>query len=419
MKKIILISFFIRLAMPIEAQEMQGLVNSNYAGLSGVIMNPSSMADSKLYLDINLITANVFYQTDKTDNAFANFRLNGPEFMINAGKSAFALIDAARTAISYRETDMSSTVGNGEKYKEMHVAGLAWGEIGLSYAYQFYRAEKSIWSGGLTLKYLSGAGGAYFTNDNTGYTFNSSIPSNLSNSGLSGSGGMGSGHGMGMDIGFTYEKKTRQVSLNTYNKLSQQKFQDYDYKFGISLIDVGFIKFSKNVNGSSFNQSITSSSQTVIDSSKNDLITDTSKNSSGSSLSKNSFSMYLPAAVCIQFDYHYYKNWYFNGTFVKGLNLSDEFVRRPTMLAITPRFEKRRFEASLPLSVSDMKYFRVGLALRFWSFTIGTDNLLGSVGVGSNAGFDLYTSIKITFDKGRFRRKHDGAMANPNKKLFG
>ncbi len=195
MKKIILLSFIIRLAMPVGAQEMQGLVNSNFAGLSGVIMNPSSMADSKLYLDINLITANVFYQTDKTNNAFANLRLNGPEFMINAGKSAFALVDAARTAISYRATDVNSTVGNGESYQAMHVAGLAWGEIGLAYAYQFYRAEKSIWSGGLTLKYLSGAGGAYFTNDNTGYTFNSSIPSSISNSGLSGSGGMGAGHG--------------------------------------------------------------------------------------------------------------------------------------------------------------------------------------------------------------------------------
>jgi len=418
MKKIMLISFFIRLTMPIEAQEMQGLVNSNYAGLSGVIMNPSSMADSKLYLDINLVTANVFYQTDKTDNAFANFRLNGPEVMINAGKSAFALVDAVRTSISYRTTEMNSTVGNNENYQSMHVAGLAWGEIGLSYAYQFYRAEKSIWSGGLTLKYLSGAGGAYFTNDNTGYTFNSSIPSDLSNSGLSGSGGMGAGHGMGMDIGITYEKKTRQVSLNTYTKLSQQKFQDYDYKFGISLIDVGYIRFSKNVNGSSFNQSVTGSSQMVIDSNKYDVIADTGKGSSSSSLSKNSFSMYLPAAICLQFDYHYYKNWYFNGTFVQCLNLSDEFVRRPTMLAFTPRFEKRWFEASLPLSVSDMKYFRLGLAVRFWSFTIGSDNLLGSAGVGSNAGFDLYTSIKITFDKGRYRRKHDGEMANPNRKFF-
>jgi hypothetical protein len=129
--------------------------------------------------------------------------------------------------------------------------------------------------------------------------------------------------------------------------------------------------------------------------------------------------MYLPAAVCLQFDYHYYKNWFFNGTFVQGLNLSDEFVRRPTMLAFTPRFEKRRFEVSMPLSVSDMKYFRMGLAVRFWSFTIGTDNLLGSAGVGSNAGFDIYTSIKITFDKGRFRRRHDGVMASPDKRIFG
>jgi len=66
-----------------------------------------------------------------------------------------------------------------------------------------------------------------------------------------------------------------------------------------------------------------------------------------------------------------------------------------------------------------MKYFRIGLAVRLWNFSIGTDNLLGSAGAGSNAGFDLYTSIKINFAKGRCGRKHGGNMIDPFKKLFG
>lgn len=410
-KIVIIISFMLRWSLPAEAQEMQGMINSNYAGVNGIAWNPSAMADSKLYLDINVLATNVFYQADLGNNAYANFRLNGPSVMLNKGPHAFAIFDAARTAVSYRKIDITNT--SGRDYNAYKVAGLAWGEFGVSYAYQFKRFERNVWSGGITLKALGGAGGAYFANTGSSIDFSGAMANSLSNIG----GGMGAGKGFGMDIGVTYEKKVRPVNLLTFQKLCQQKFQDYVYKVGISLIDIGNIRFTKNMSGTHFNQNITGSLHGIIDSSTYDMVTDTNLQNYASSLSKDKFSMNLPTAVCIQFDYHYYKNWYFNGTFVQGLNITNNFVRRPTMIAFTPRFEKRWLEVNMPLSVSDMKYWRLGLSLRLWNFTIGSDNLLGSMGVGSKAGFDIYTSIKINFAKGRCGRKHSVSFFDPFKAL--
>jgi hypothetical protein len=419
MKRIIVICFFIRGILPLEAQEMLGFVNSNYAGVSALQINPASMVDSKLYLDINILSTGVFYQADMNKNAFANFRLNGPSFMINRGRHAFSINNAVRTAVSYRKTSSNSAYGNESNGEVVNVAGLAWGEIGLSYAYMFKRFERNVWSGGITLKPLAGGGGAFFAGFSNGFNLSTSITDNLNNSGLnSGGGGYGAGKGFGVDLGVVYQKKKRPVSLLTFKKLCQQKFQDYDYKVGISLIDVGSIRFTKKVNTGHFNQNLTNSLNGIIDSSDIQLVTDSNSYNASSSLQKENYSVKLPAALCIQFDYHYNKNWYFNGTFVQGITLSGSYVRRPTMLAVTPRFEKRWFEASLPVSVSDMKYFRLGLALRLWNFTIGSDNLLGSMGVGANAGFDIYTSVKINFAKGRCGKRKGGSMLDPFKQLM-
>ena len=142
----------------------------------------------------------------------------------------------------------------------------------------------------------------------------------LNNSGLnSGGGGYGAGKGFGVDLGVVYQKKKKPVNLLTFKKLCQQKFLDYDYKIGISLIDVGSIRFTKKVNTGQFNQNMTNSLDGFVDSSDIQLITDSDSYNASSSLQKENYSVKLPTALCIQFDYHYNKNWYFNGTFVQGI----------------------------------------------------------------------------------------------------
>ncbi|MFH0866403.1 MAG: hypothetical protein V1904_09410, partial [Bacteroidota bacterium] len=188
MKNIIItICCLVLTAFSLEAQEMLGIINSNYSGVNGLCMNPAYMADSKLYLDINILAPGASYQTNSTNNAFGNFRLNGPSVMLNRGEHAFAFVDAARTAISYRK--ISANAGN---YTEYQVAGLAWGEVGLSYAKILRRADKTVKAGGLTIKGLFGAGGAFFASNDIGYTGSSNdVSGSMQSIGFSGGGGMG------------------------------------------------------------------------------------------------------------------------------------------------------------------------------------------------------------------------------------
>lgn len=417
MKTFALLCFIMVASMPLEAQEMQGVVNSNYAGLNGMTLNPGFIADSKLYLDINILSTDAFFQTDMNKNAYGSFRLSGPSVMLNKGRHAFAFSEAVRSAVSFRKINQKNNSANNNEFEKINVAGLAWGEVDFTYAYLFRRIEKSVWAGGLTLKMLGGGGGAFYVSNANNYSFSSSMADNLNNIGISGGGGMGAGIGFGVDLGVTYSKKSKPVTLLTFKKLCQQKFTDYDYRLGVSVVDLGFIRFSDKVNTSQFNQSISNSVPYFIDTSQYTYATDTNLYNYASSMSQEHYSMGLPTAACLQFDWHYYKNWYLNGTFVQGLNFSNSTVRRPTMLAVTPRYEKRWFEVNLPVSVSDMKYFRLGLSLRLWNFIIGSDNLLGSLGAGMNRSFDLYVSLRMNFAKGKCGRKKGSSMLDPFRQL--
>lgn len=419
MKKVCKILFIFSITLlsfiSLKAQEMLGIINGNYAGVSSYAINPSQMADSKLYMDINVLTAGVSYQTDMRNNAFGNFRLNGPSVMINRGEHAFAFINAARTALSYKKT----SAANG-RYNEFQVAGVAWGEIGLSYAKIFKRVEKSWWAAGVTLKYLMGAGGAFYTNTTIPNTGGNS-PSSYGNSGITSfsSGGMGFGKGFGGDIGITYQRKEKKENLLPFKKLCQQKYQPYKYKVGVSIVDFGFLKFSNKTNNTKFNENMGKVDSVLV--SVNDtsyyITSDSINNSNNSSLYEKKYSVYLPAGFCVQIDYRISEHWFLNGTFVKGMNLSPEFVRRPTLIAFAPRYEKRWFEANLPIGISDMKYFKMGASVRFWNFIIGTDNLLGSIGAGANKSFDVYLSLKMNFQKGKCGRKKGGIL-EPFRQLF-
>src|ERR1017187_5403870 len=46
------------------AQDMFGIANSNYAGLNGIKLNPSSIVDSRLGIDINLLTVGVTFDNN-------------------------------------------------------------------------------------------------------------------------------------------------------------------------------------------------------------------------------------------------------------------------------------------------------------------------------------------------------------------
>ena len=217
------LSFFILLFLfpNLQAQEMLGIVNSNYSGIHGALVNPGSLTNSKYYLDINLLTLGVFFENNyiylakdeykfsrflgknlpfpmhgadpnakpaydyfntKPKNVYANERLMGPSAMLNIGKHAFGITTSFRTVSSARRIpyEIAKFGYEGLDYndqfdtnyidnKKFDVAALSWAELGLSYAYVFKQSNRDYWSGGITIKRMMGVSGAYVNIKNMDY----------------------------------------------------------------------------------------------------------------------------------------------------------------------------------------------------------------------------------------------------------
>ncbi len=128
---------FLSLAISIKAQEMWGITTSNYAGSTGALLNPCAINTSKLYMDINIVTADIFFENDyayihrhdysvfrlisgnttfpkygpdglpfdhytnkNPKNVYSSQLVIGPSAMISVGRSSFALHTGARALTS-------------------------------------------------------------------------------------------------------------------------------------------------------------------------------------------------------------------------------------------------------------------------------------------------------------------------------
>ena len=73
-------------------------------------------------------------------------------------------------------------------------------------------------------------------------------------------------------------------------------------------------------------------------------------------------------------------------------------MRRPALIAITPRYETRLFEINLPVSLYDFRDPAIGLAVRIYSLVIGTEKLGTFLNLTDVRGMDVYFSLGININ---------------------
>ena len=119
----------------------------------------------------------------------------------------------------------------------------------------------------------------------------------------------------------------------------------------------------------------------------------------------NSIKVGLPTALSVQMDINYTGNWYINGILIYPLMLRSAGIVRPAQLAVTPRYETDHFEVDLPVSMYDFKRPRIGISMRLFFLTIGTDKLGGFFNLSDFTGMDFYMALKWNFLKGQCHEK--------------
>jgi hypothetical protein len=478
--KISSITLLILLTAPVRSQEMLGLVNGNYAGVNSAIINPSLLLNSRLYMDINVVAADVFHQNNylyiskdeynffdffkkdytielhpvehsngdrpfytnnnKSNKQFyTNVIVQGPSAMLVANDHAFAIQTSFYTVNVIKDLpyDMANFFYYDLSYAqqrnilfthddEYNFSTLTWSEISFSYAYVLKKYSRNRWTVGITLKKLLGHAGTYFNSYKTDYYVPNgstvdilditadvgyALPIDYStNDGFYGS--FIKGYGVGFDLGMTYQKNKKGHSNIKYRKLCNQKFDQYNYRIGFSILDFGMIKFRNNArkyefhHGSVYWEDIDSIFKAYKN--INQLSEDFSTRLCGSptcTQTADEFSIALPAAVSMQFDYSYNDHWYLNATVVHPVRIAKAYIYRPAVIGLTPRYESRFFDISLPISLYDYRYPRIGLAARIYYFTIGTEKILGFFNLTNFSGLDLYVALKFYLEKGSCKSK--------------
>lgn len=430
------------------SQDNLGIAGSTRAPVNTVLNNPSTIVDSRAFIDINLAGLSVFamnnmaYLDGKTFsfgmfdtlsgvqinrdnapyNAYADIVIHGPSATFAVGQHAFGIYTAARTVADVRgiPNSLGYYITEGFQYREqmgiMHnvkdlrLNTLGWGEAGVSYGTIIARDGDAITQFGMTAKRLFGLAGLGMRVDDWSYIVRDS--SNMQTQTFHGEYGFNdpiadnnyiNGKGWGMDIGFTY--KVRKSMSDDYKPYDPCTDGDYRYRVGASLLDLGRINFSGPFYRNQFSQDestdwnnfqgTTADNISDLDSLLNNNFEMVKDNSD-----EQKFRMKLPTAVSVQMDYKLGYNFYMYGAITYGLPRKNSLgVQRASYLGVAPRWETKRFEVSVPFSLYEWQRPQLGMMMRLNSIIIGTDNLGGLLFNQDVYGADIYLSIKYTVFK--------------------
>jgi len=378
-------------------------------------------------------------ENKRAKNLHFDGRIMGPSVMVAVNDHTFAFQTNFRSVNSFRDIpyDMANYFYYSLDYKPQHgmeyehrdpikFGTLTWSEIGFSWAYMFKKYDRDRWSFGISAKFLMGHAGSYvyvdhlkyFTpDDDNVYVRNLngeagySLPVDYASNELY-SGAKVKGIGVGFDIGVSYIHTEKGHSNMKYRRLCQQRYENYKYKIGVSLMDFGYIRFNDqarkydydNVSGYWEQVDTLKTYYDNLEFISND-VNSRFYDSPEDALTANNFTMYLPATLGVQLDYHYVNNWYVSASLRLPINFAKSQVRAPAGMMIAPRIETSVFELGVPLTLYDMRHPMVGAYMRFYNFTVGTDNLAGFVNLTNHYGFNVYFSFKINFIKNRCKRK--------------
>jgi hypothetical protein len=370
------------------------------------------------------------------DKGYLMSRELGPSYMLDRGTDAFSITLSTRQFASFNQipdvisrlikngyADIATVAQRSYAFEQpMRAAGMSWAEIAGTYARRLPSSSNDLMTLGVTLKFLMGQGGAYayVNNFNVQFQNNLNVQINQSNlqSGISlpynyaatstnvgWNGKVSSGIGFGTDLGFTLIHRRFNKNTVNSNRYCDQEFEDYDYRLSVALLDIGAVKFNSNT------RSLSTSNSTPVYYNLSNFSFHSTQNAIDQVLSLYNikgadslntfkhFSVILPTAISLQYDVRIMEKVYSTLATVIAVPLGKNSIIRPSQIALIPRYESDHFEISLPLSLYEFVKPRLGLALRIYCLTIGTDRLISMGGASDYFGYDAYASIRINFMK--------------------
>ena len=290
--------------------------------------------------------------------------------------------------------------------KRFRANALAYGEAKISYAYTFKKQRRHMFMAGFSYKKIFPLVGGAASIQSLGYNvYNDSvlhIDEFVGDAAVNIQPEFSMKGGWGIDLGFTYQRMYSDCQYYYPNtRRGGCSRQYYKYKIGVSITDLGYAKFNPaNVNyvGYSFEEADILYNQVTSEAGTFPAAFIANETNPTEGVIRKPHKMSLPTAVSVQYDLNIKPHFlYVNATWVHGIPPTKGAFgpRRAHTLSLTPRIETKWFDAALPLSLYEYQKLQLGLSLRFYVLTIGTDKLLNYFIPSDVYGADIYFHLKV------------------------
>jgi hypothetical protein len=440
----------------VSAQEMWGISNSNFSGHMGLFLNPSHIVGAPYQYEINVAALdqfaentflylpldekiiylpfsdevrkrnNFYTNSNGFQNGFSHELIIGPGYIRNKNNFAWGIHSAFRSGLSVtgispelallRYENFNTEVLNDTMYSTSFTSAYtSWYEVGGSYGKVFRENEMNLFKYGVNVNLLIGQGGYFYKEDGMDFTsldssqivlhrMNTTYGHTATNSNKSVFGLRGLG--LGTTVGVTYIKEPNRGAFDC--NMSNDRQRKYKYRIGFSLIDLGMIRYFDDATES--NVSIQSNyTLSGVDSfsvnSFQDL--DTVLLNAGGTIEEKDFSIWLPLALSVQFDYQLRPNLFANASVVNRIHFFENQVARGNQAAVSVRYERRRLEGNINFSLFEWNKPAMGVGLRYRFLVIGTDRLLELAGISDSPSYNIYFGLKFQFCKKPFSKGPD------------
>ena len=432
-------------------QEHYGRVGSNYSPTTSLWFNPALISDSRVFVDLHLAGIGAFFhnnyaflpggsltrnneQAGTMDprfntrqnriNAFTDSRVHGPALTFPIRKVCIGLTSSLRTLASIRGVDaeLVNTAMDGLQRPEvfdrtftlerLRINALSTFDIGAVFSGILQQSGRDVHSIGGHVRRLFPLAGASLMLHDARFTVVDSTDFVLENlqgefafsdfEALNNDTGLGfAGAGWGIDLGWSW-KRAYKISgdYRPHNPSDNCAWCDYQWKLSVAVMDLGWVSFDPPFylgEVSSTDEARWEGYSGWAPESTED-VEQTFKDEFGvNERGDRKYRMMLPAATSIQYDRHFYNGFYVSANAVLGVPwMRSKGIQRPSSIAIVPRWEIKRLEVAMPVSMAAMQRPTWGLMLRLNSIVIGSDNLGPLLFRGDAYGSDVYVHIKYS-----------------------
>ncbi|HVS96539.1 MAG TPA: DUF5723 family protein, partial [Puia sp.] len=418
------------LCLTVFSQSFVGYGYDNYSGVNGVLLNPAVLADSRYKVNVNLFAisglagnnayemdrsrlfgfhlnnlaeGNGFYKSTNTDfkYLYSNVDILGPSATISlTRKDAIGIITRMRSMSNVYNLGDSLFrligVGNPNYYnlnilnRSLQMKANAFAEAGVSYSRVIFKGPRDEMKLGITGKYLVGLGYGSLSSgpiqiqvdpNNNILNLNADVIAQYSGNMDNAASGMHisdvfgkqSGHGWGVDVGFVYEVKGEDPSIDKF-------------RLGFSVTDIGSIRYTNSTNSQEYTLTANGANAQQFGIQKGENLSSyfNRLKTSGLVVVKGVAPMAtvnLPTALHLNFDYQIYKRLFINGDILFNMvsttsPTSPNYVSTAT---VTPRLEKKWISIYSPVSYNVNGQLNWGAGVRLGPVFVGSGSVLSSL----------------------------------------